>query len=132
MVYDSKDKQHVSSIGVAMLWAAALGFPIKLEKSDSGSCVKWIGAMLKVTDTEKSVTVTIPQVSQKVKTALSRPVIGRKKLQSLAGALSFVVPHMRPFLGGLWAVLATTNDGTTHSPHSLVSGVSSHGKRRTH
>ncbi|CAL1165921.1 unnamed protein product, partial [Cladocopium goreaui] len=42
-----------------------------------------------------------------------RPVIGRRQLQSLAGALSFVaglVPLMRPFLNSLWAALAT-NDG---------------------
>ena len=48
---------------------------------------------------------------------MARPVVGKKQLQSLAGALSFfasVVPLMRPFLGGIWAVLAT-DDGPSRA-----------------
>ena len=118
LVYDESDPQHRIHLGVALLWAAIAGFPIKLEKSDAGSSVKWIGAQLLAEDHLKAATVTIPQekvleMVDKIKELSKKPVIGRKQLQSLAGALSFiagVVPQMRPFLGGLWAVLATAND----------------------
>ena len=119
LVYDEADPQHRLQLGVALLWAAIAGFPIKLEKSDAGSSVKWIGAQLLADDRIKAATITIPQekieeLASKIREYSKKPIIGRRQLQSLAGALSFVagvVPMMRPFLGGLWAVLATANDG---------------------
>ena len=119
MVYDSEDRDHRLHLGVSLLWAAVAGFPIKLEKSDSGQEVKWIGATIKAEPLTKQVVVTIPkekcdELCMTITKHLNRPIIGRRQLQSLAGTLSFiagVVPLMRPFLGGLWAVLAATNDG---------------------
>ena len=121
MTFDSSHEWHRAHLGVSLLWASIAGFPIKLEKSDAGDKVKWIGASIEANQTNKQVLVTIPrekcqEVCQTISKFLSRPIIGRKQLQSLAGALSFiagVVPHMRPFLGGLWAVLAATNEGRT-------------------
>ena len=66
----------------------------------------------------------------------SKPDIGRKQLHFLAGALSFIAgaaPLMRPFLGGLQAALATTNDGfarepgLNHKAHGTVGGSLHHG-----
>ena len=65
----------------------------------------------------------VAELVQKIDTILAKPVVGRKQLQSLAGALSFVagiVPLMRPFLGALWAVLATTNDGSNFRTRNVV------------
>ena len=101
--------------GISLLWAAVAGFPLKLEKSDAGTNVKWIGAQIKADHENSTVVVTIPkdkvaELKSKVQTYLNRPVIGRRQLQSLAGALSFVaglVPLMRPFLSSLWAALST-------------------------
>ena len=74
--------------------------------------------VIKADHDNHTISVTIPEdkvaeLKSKVQTYLRRPVIGRRQLQSLAGALSFVaglVPLMRPFLNSLWAALAT-NDG---------------------
>ena len=118
--FDPTDPQHRKRIGISLLWSQVAGFPLKLEKSDSGTEVKWIGAKIKANHEDQTISVTIPEdkvaeLKSKVQTYLKRPVIGRRQLQSLAGALSFVagvVPLMRPFLNSLWAALAT-NDGPT-------------------
>lgn len=123
ITYDVADPFHKTHLGCFLLWAAVMGFPLKLEKSDGGSDVKWIGARLHIHDLSKTLTLTIPaekisELYETVSRMLSRPVVGRKQLQSLAGALSFVagiVPLLRPFLAGLWAVLTTTNDGATRA-----------------
>ena len=61
LVYDEADPHHKLHLGVALLWAAVAGFPIKLEKSDAGSSVKRIGAQLLADDQIKAATITIPQ-----------------------------------------------------------------------
>eukprot|EP00435_Cladocopium_sp_Y103_P022785 s1262_g5.t1 len=94
------------------------GFPVKLEKTEAGNLVKWIGAQLQINPERKTITITIPpdkvaEAVERIHKILSRPVTGKRELQSLAGSLSFfagVVPLMRPFLGAIWAVLAT-DDG---------------------
>ena len=122
--FDVMDPNHKIELWpVALLRITITGFPIKLEKSDSGGDIKWIGARIKVNDNKRTITVTIPQdkiedLSSRLKQIRSKPVVGRKQLQSLAGALSFVagiVPLMRPFLGGLWAALGATNAGTNRA-----------------
>ena len=118
LTFDREDPQHRQHLGVALLWFAALGFPLKLSKADAGTKVKWIGATLEANASDSSIIVSIPEekiqdLTQSCMTFMSKPVIGYKQLRSLAGSLSFVagiVPQMRPFLAGLWAVLASTND----------------------
>ena len=123
ITFDSADPEHKLHLGVTLLWSQIAGFPIKLEKSDCGDKVKWIGAQIMSEIGDQCIRVTIPQdkieeLKGTIETHLSRPVIGKKQLQSLAGALSFVagiVPLMRPFLSSLWAALSTTNDGSTRA-----------------
>ena len=111
-------RDHKAELGLTMLWTAITGFPVKLSKTDSGDSVKWIGANLTVDDNIKAMVVRIPadkvtELKEKLEDTLKKTVIGRKQLQSLAGALSFVagvVPIMRPFLSSLWAAMKT-NDG---------------------
>ena len=122
MTFDSSNPKQRNLLGVQLLWAAVAGFPIKLEKADAGDEVKWIGAVLRIDNDNKCVIVTIPadqvtELLQEIRKHFGKPVIGRKKLQSLAGALSFVagiVPLMRPFLSSLWASI-TANDGPTRT-----------------
>ena len=128
MVFDSQNPARKTLLGKSLLWAAITGLPIKLEKTDAGNEVKWIGALIKACHDTKAIKVTIPadkvaELVQKIDTMLAKPVVGRKQLQSLAGALSFVagiVPLMRPFLGALWAVLATMNDGSNFRTRNVV------------
>ena len=118
MVFDKNDPLGDGQITVSLLWAAIAGYPIKMEKTEAGTTVRWIGAELKILEESSSVSITIPadkvaEVVDRIRKVMSRPVIGKKQLQSLAGALSFfasVVPLMRPFLGAIWPVLAT-DDG---------------------
>ena len=122
MVFDSSDPKGDKQITVSILWAAVAGFPIKMEKTESGHSVKWIGAEMRILQEDRAVSITIPadkvsEVVERITKIMARPVVGKKQLQSLAGALSFfasVVPLMRPFLGGIWAVLAT-DDGPSRA-----------------
>ena len=60
MTFDSSNPNQRNLLGVQLLWAAVAGFPIKLEKSDAGEEVKWIGALLRIDNDNKCVVVTIP------------------------------------------------------------------------
>ncbi len=121
--FDSLDPDHLTHLGVALLWLGVAGFPIKLSKADAGSSVKWIGATLQVNDFDQSVSVSLPEDKRQETIArcqmfLSKPVIGKRQLRSLAGSLSFIggiIPPMRPFLSALWAVLGPANDGSKAS-----------------
>ena len=107
------------TLGRAYFGFEVTGFPLKLAKADAGSQVTWIGASIETLDDLKATKVTIPKekIEELLKTCetfMSRPVVGRRQLRSFAGALSFVagvVPHVRPFLASLWAVVAQANDG---------------------
>lgn len=118
ITFDVRDPCHKLQLGAALLWFAISGFPVKLSKADSGSRVTWIGAQIEAEDSTLATKVTIPEAKIKeltntCKRFMSRPVVGRKELRSFAGALSFVagvVPHLRPFLASLWAVVAQAND----------------------
>eukprot|EP00435_Cladocopium_sp_Y103_P055235 s871_g18.t1 len=122
MVHDLCSPEGTKLIGINLLWAAVAGFPIKYEKTEAGAQVKWIGAQLQILPENKEVHITIPadkvsEVVDKINKTMARPVVGKRQLQALAGALSFfagVVPLMRPFLGAIWAVLAT-DDGPSRA-----------------
>ena len=58
ITFDSADPEHLTHLGIALLWLGVAGFPIKLSRADSGCSVKWIGATLQVNDDDKSVTVS--------------------------------------------------------------------------
>lgn len=119
ITYDEKDPNWKLHLGAGLLWFEVTGFPLKLAKADAGSQVTWIGASIETLDDLKATKVTIPKekIEELLKTCetfMSRPVVGRRQLRSFAGALSFVagvVPHVRPFLASLWAVVAQANDG---------------------
>ena len=89
-VFDRRDPRHVGRLGKVLLWIAVTGFPLKLEKSDAGSKVKWIGATIEAREDDKTVVVSIPEdkineYTNRIKQFLSKPVIGKKQLRSLAG-----------------------------------------------
>ena len=90
------------------------GYPLKLEKSEGGKAIKWIGATVEIDEKERVVRVSIPADKRRKlrETCLqiaSRPMVTTKALMSFTGGLSFVaglIPHLRPFLDSFWAVLA--------------------------
>ena len=89
---DVDDPNHKTVLGILFLWAKLVGFPLKMEKSELGKSVKWIGAKLDVDWEQASVNITIPEkkleeLTNRIVTLAKKPVIGRKQLQSLAGAL---------------------------------------------
>ena len=123
------------------VWAAVLGFPLKLPKSLAGNRVRWIGAEIEVNNTERKVIVSIPEdkVASLVATCedfLKKPVIGTRLLRSFAGSLAFVAGLVPlHFLSPLWAALScdATDDGhprsKTSKSRSRVAGKLVHTKR---
>eukprot|EP00435_Cladocopium_sp_Y103_P048501 s1115_g14.t1 len=113
----SEASREFSSV---LLWFAAAGFPVKLEKAEGGKAISWVGATLVVDHESKEVTISIPKekvekLQETTHCFLKRPC--HRQLRSYAGSLSFVaglVPHLRPFLSSIWAALAgvsAANDG---------------------
>eukprot|EP00435_Cladocopium_sp_Y103_P021280 s2656_g5.t1 len=114
-----------------LLWCQVSGFPIKLDKAEGGKVIHWVGAKVTVDDNKKNVTVSIPEdkiekVQGTTQEFLRRPVVGHKQLRSYTGSLSFIaglVPHLRPFLSSLWAVLTSgsiANDGASRPSGKLL------------
>ena len=61
MVFDANNPKGDKQITVSILWAAVAGFPIKMEKIESGRSVKWIGAEMRILEEERAVSIiTIP------------------------------------------------------------------------
>ena len=122
--------EAVTQLTTILLWVTITGFPVKLAKASGGKTINWIGATLRLDDTSKEVEVTIPKekiekLMKLTETFLKRPVVGSRELRSYAGSLSFVaglIPHLRPFLASIWAVLpfdrALTDDGARSSGRS--------------
>eukprot|EP00435_Cladocopium_sp_Y103_P051935 s1011_g16.t1 len=116
-------EEAVEQLTNALLWLAVTGFPVKIQKAVGGKEIDWVGAHIKLNDDAATIEVSIPKdkvdrLRDTVNKFLKKPVVGSKELRSLAGSLSFVaglIPHLRPFLSSLWAVLPTcrapTNDG---------------------
>ena len=103
-----------------MWWDSRSSWP--RQTAEGGKTISWVGAKLGLNDKDQTVRVTIPQdkvtkIQETTQLFLKRPVVGQKQLRSHAGMLSFVaglIPHLRPFLASLWAVLGkdtSANDG---------------------
>eukprot|EP00435_Cladocopium_sp_Y103_P023242 s2849_g5.t1 len=119
--------QAADQLTTILLWVAIAGFPVKLSKATGG---KTVGATLHIDDELKQVEVSVPEekvskLLQATDAFIKKPVVGSRELRSYAGSLSFVaglVPHLRPFLACIWAVLpfdrAATNDGARSKRHS--------------
>ena len=68
---------------------------MKLAKAEGGKAINWVGARLVLDDEAETVTVTIPgdkvdKLKEVTEHLLKRPMVGKKKLRSYAGSLSFV------------------------------------------
>eukprot|EP00435_Cladocopium_sp_Y103_P017439 s3840_g4.t1 len=123
-------EQATEQLATVLVWMAIIGYPVKLQKAAGGKEVAWIGAHISIDDEKAEVQVRIPQekiqkLLQTTTKFLNKPVVGSRELRSYAGALSFIaglIPHLRPFLASLWAVLpfnrSTTNDGAQPKGHS--------------
>ncbi len=101
---------------VLLLFWQAFGFPFSWPKGQKGPEVQWIGAALQIINSGpkgRGVLVSVPEdKTTDLGTATAefrrRNVAGRRALRKYAGQMSFVaglVPHLRPFLSGIWATL---------------------------
>ena len=98
-----------------LLWVRISGFPIKLEKASGGKSMEWVGATLTLKDLEQEVEISVPtekvrKLTETNQGISSKPVVGARILRAHAGGLSFLaglVPHVRPFLGSIWAALGS-------------------------
>lgn len=123
-------EEAVTAVTNLLLWAAVAGYPLKLEKSEGGKSIKWIGATILVDEHERAVVVSIPadkrrKLLEACRAIAAKPVVSAKALTSFTGGLSFVaglIPHLRPFLDSFWAVLA--DSGRRASAGDGVSGPS--------
>jgi hypothetical protein len=97
---------------LALLWAAAVGFPLAWHKADGGQSVAWIGASF--TLASEGVQVSIPPdkittIRAQLTKVLEQPLISNKHIRALAGVLAWVatiVPHIKPFIAEFWATIA--------------------------
>jgi len=107
-------------LAVALLWARVAGFPLSWKKTECGQSLRWIGAQ--VTVEADAIMISIPEdKGQELVTAtrslLGSNVCGARKLRSFAGLVSFyagLIPFLRPFLSGIWAVLPHHGCDTTY------------------
>ena len=65
-------------ITISIVSPATTGLPIKMEKTESGPVVKWIGAELKISESHITVSITIPadkvaEVVERVHKVMSSP-----------------------------------------------------------
>jgi hypothetical protein len=105
-------KEIVDTFSLALLWAAAAGFPLAWRKADGGQSVTWIGASF--TLAAGGVEVSIPPskvtaIRDQLAMVLQKPLLPLKQVRSLAGVLAWVatiVPHVKPFLAGFWAAVS--------------------------
>ena len=107
-------------IGIALVWAATMGFPFAWRKSDGGQSLRWIGALATVD--LRSITVSVPpekatEIAEPLAKAIRRNVVMRSTLRSLAGKISFLaglVPNLKPYLATLWAVCTEPAEAAHH------------------
>ena len=98
---------------VAMLVLNLTGFPLAWEKGTVGAKVVWIGAQL--SSLAGGIEVSIPEdkldtLKDQTMDFANAVVVARTSVRSYCGKLSFVagmVPYLRPFLGMVWAALAS-------------------------
>ena len=104
-------------LAVALLWARVAGFPLSWKKTECGRSLRWIGAQVTVED--DAVMISIPEDKGRelviaTRSLLSSNVCGARRLRSFAGLVSFyagLIPFLRPFLSGIWAVLPHRSEG---------------------
>ena len=122
VVMEGPKSDAIRELTNILLWFNIAGFPVKLEKAEGGKKISWVGATIEASDQQREVTITIPKdkvekLQATTQEFLRRPVAGHKQIRSYAGSLSFIaglIPHLRPFLASLWAVLSvgkSMNDG---------------------
>ena len=104
-------------LAVALLWARVAGFSLSWEKTERGSSLRWIGAQVTVEADVVSISIPEDKGSELVtatRMLLSSNVCGARKLRSFAGLVSFyagLIPFLRLFLSGIWAVLPHRSEG---------------------
>ena len=112
-VYAAVDQLEdvVFAFALALLWAAAAGFPLAWHKADGGDAVTWIGATFTITPKGTSVSIPAQKVATILETlgrVLTRKLLPRREVRSLAGVLAWaatIIPHLKPFLAGFWRAL---------------------------
>ena len=104
---------------VALLWARVAVFPRGRRRS---AVTRFDGSARRYVMVEAdTVTISTPEdkgseLVTATHTLLSSNVCGARKLRSLAGRVSFyagLIPFLRPFLFGIWAVLPHHPEGAT-------------------
>ena len=102
----------IEIFSLALLWAAAAGFPLAWHKADGGTEVVWIGALFRIAPDGVEISVPptkVAAIQEQLSKILKRPLVSLKHIRALAGVLSWVatiVPHIKPFLSGFWSALA--------------------------
>ena len=101
---------------VLLLFWQAFGVPFSWVKSQIGEVVQWIGARLLAVNRGprgRGIEVTVPAdkgaaLQEEIGRLSGGTVVPRRPLRQFAGRASFVaglIPHLRPFLSGVWAAL---------------------------
>ena len=111
---------------VALLWALVAGYPLAWKKTEAGSELTWIGALIRTEP--QSICVAIPDAkAQELRSScrefLKSNVCGVRRLRSFAGLVSFyagLIPYLRPFLNAIWAALPATTGRTSELRRRLV------------
>ena len=114
-----RPREAARFLAVALHWARVAGFPLSWKKTECGNSFRWIGTQ--VTVEADAVTISIPEdkgleLVTTTRTLLSSNVCGARKLRSFAGLVSFyagLIPFLRLFLSGIWAVLPHRSEGVT-------------------
>ena len=114
-----RPREAARFLAVALLWARVAGLPLSGKKKECGNTLRWIGAQ--VTVEADAVTISIPEdngleLVTTTRSLLSSNVCGARKLRSFVGLFSFyagLIPFLRPFLSGIWAVLPHHSEGVT-------------------
>jgi hypothetical protein len=117
-----------------LLFWEVFGFRFSWGKGQLGSEVQWIGAHLRVVNAGprgRGVEVELPEDKSVALLAdtrqfLSKSVVGKKQLRRYAGQASFLaglVPHLKPFLSGVWAALRSSTPWRERGTDNLVHTV---------
>ena len=122
--------QRDSTFTIALLVLQTSGFPLAWGKGILGKPVTWTGAQL--TSLPTSIMVSIPEdklviLLNQTRELRASVVASRRTVRSYCGRLSFIggmVPFIRPFLGMVWAALASSSSsrgfGKSKLPTNLI------------
>ena len=84
---------RLRELAAPLAWISAVGFALAWHKAAVGAQLVWIGAPLRITDKSFHAGLAEAKVLDTldlIETALRKPVVPRRALQSLAGKLAFV------------------------------------------